>query len=64
MGRYLYRITDNGMGHVLWTANTRDAQLYLQTQTQGNSLVTTQAFSPDTGMVRSIQRYRGTHVST
>ncbi len=51
---YLQQVTDNTSLQVLWTANSRDAELHLLTQTQGSGVVTTQAFNPYTGLPTSI----------
>ncbi|HEY1707186.1 MAG TPA: FG-GAP-like repeat-containing protein [Rhizomicrobium sp.] len=49
---YLNQVTDNG-SQTFWTANTRDAELHVLTQTAGNSVVTTQTFDITTGQIRS-----------
>src|SRR5579862_3104783 len=50
-------------GTVFWTANTRDAELHLLTQTAGNGIVTTQTFDPNNGRVQSILAGAGNTVS-
>lgn len=51
---YLGQISDNASGLAFWTANTRDAELHLLTETAGNGVNTTQAFDPNTGRITSI----------
>jgi RHS repeat-associated protein len=52
---YLYQASDNGGSHqVFWTANTRDAELHLLTETAGNTVATTQSFDANTGRLLSI----------
>jgi RHS repeat-associated protein len=52
---YPYRVQDaGGTNQIFWTANTRDADLQLLTQTAGNSIVTTQTFDPQTGRPQTI----------
>ena len=52
---YQYQVSDFGGTHqVFWTANTRDAELHLLTQTAGNAIVTTDSFDPNTGRPVSI----------
>jgi RHS repeat-associated protein len=60
---YLSQISDNSSGTVFWTANTRDAELHLLTQTQGSGVTTTQAFDPNTGLVQSILAGAGAAVA-
>jgi RHS repeat-associated protein len=59
---YLCRLTDNGGGHtctttadshVLFTVNTRDAEMHLTQSTAGNGVVTNQAFDPRTGLIQT-----------
>ncbi|MDR5729622.1 MAG: RHS repeat-associated core domain-containing protein [Terriglobia bacterium] len=52
---YLSQIKDSGTSAVLWTANTRDAELHLTQGTFGNSVVENQSFNPNTGLVSTIQ---------
>ncbi|HEY4943244.1 MAG TPA: hypothetical protein VII56_17575 [Rhizomicrobium sp.] len=61
---YLCRVTDNGGSHscsstsdshVLWTANTGDAELHLLNQTAGNAAFSTaQTFDPNTGLLLTV----------
>lgn len=60
---YLYQISDNAAGTVFWTANSRDAELHLLTQTQGNGVTTTQAFYAATGLIKSIVAGPGNAIS-
>lgn len=57
---YLCRLTDNSGSHtcsstadshVLYTVNTRDAELHLTRATAGNGVITDQTFDPDTGLI-------------
>ncbi|MBL6938546.1 MAG: VCBS repeat-containing protein [Alphaproteobacteria bacterium] len=62
---YLCRITDNGGSHscsstsdshVLWTANSGDAELHLLSQTAGNgAFSTTQTFDANTGLLTNVR---------
>jgi len=49
---YLSQIKDNTTGTAYFTANTRDAELHLTKATAGNSIVTTQQFDPNTGLLQ------------
>ena len=52
---YLDQVSDNGgSGRVFWTADTRDAEMHLLTETQGNGVLTTNMFDTDTGRPVSI----------
>jgi RHS repeat-associated protein len=50
---YVQQLADAG-GHVLWTANARDAEQHLTQQTAGNGIVTFQNFDPQTGRLLNI----------
>lgn len=49
---YQYQLTDGSTNY--WTANVRDAEMHLISQTAGNSVSTTQTFDPQTGFVTAI----------
>ncbi len=51
---YLTNLADTN-SNTIWTANARDAELHLTTQTQGNGVQTTQAFDPNTGLIQTQQ---------
>ena len=54
----------SGGSQVYWTANTRDAELRLLTQTAGNGVVTTQSFDPLTDRLTSILAGSGNAVES
>ncbi len=54
----------SGGSQVYWTANTRDAELRLLTQTAGNGVVTTQSFDPLTDRLTSILAGTGNAVES
>ncbi len=61
---YLCRITDNGGSHtctttadshVIWTANTRNAEMQLTQATAGNGVVTTNTYDANTGLLTNVR---------
>jgi YD repeat-containing protein len=52
---YLAQLQDNATGAVLWTANSRDAEMHLTDQQAGNGVDTIQVFDPNTGLVQQIR---------
>jgi RHS repeat-associated protein len=52
---YLAQLQDNATGAVLWTANSRDAEMHLSDQQAGNGVDTIQVFDPNTGLVQQIR---------
>jgi len=52
---YLTQLLDNATGAVLWTANSRDAEMHLTDQQAGNGVDTIQVFDPHTGLVQQIR---------
>lgn len=51
---YATNLADDS-GSPLWSANARDAEMHLTSQTQGNGVLTTQTFDPNTGLMQSQQ---------
>jgi RHS repeat-associated protein len=49
---YLAALADGG-GAPIWTGNARDAEGHLTSQTQGNGVLTTQGFDPQTGLLQN-----------
>lgn len=49
---YLAALADGG-GAPIWTGNARDAEGHLISQTQGNGVLTTQGFDPQTGLLQN-----------
>ncbi|HEY0282202.1 MAG TPA: Ig-like domain-containing protein, partial [Rhizomicrobium sp.] len=47
---YVSQIKDNGSGLAYWTANGRDAELHLTSQSFGNGVVQTNTFNANTGL--------------
>jgi RHS repeat-associated protein len=52
---YLAQLKDNASGAVLWTADSRDAEMHLTDQVAGNGVDTIQVFDPNTGLVQQIR---------
>ena len=52
---YLSQIKDNGSGSTYWTANTRDAELHLLTQTFGNGINQTNTYDANTGFLTNVR---------
>lgn len=50
-------------GASIWTANARDAEMHLTSQTQGNGILTTQAFDPNTGWIQNQRAGGGATIS-
>lgn len=49
---YLTGLTD-AVGSSIWAANARDAEMHLTSATQGNGILTTQSFDPNTGLIQN-----------
>jgi RHS repeat-associated protein len=52
---YLSQIRDNSTGTAYWTANTRDAELHLISQTFGNGVSQTNSFDVNTGFLTNVR---------
>ncbi len=52
---YLSQIKDNTTAAVLWTVNSRDAELHALAQTAGNNVLNTQVFDANTGSLIQVQ---------
>lgn len=59
---YLTSLADTN-GASIWTANARDAEMHLTSQTQGNGILTTQAFDPNTGWIQNQRAGGGATIS-
>ncbi|MEI9997493.1 MAG: FG-GAP-like repeat-containing protein [Rhizomicrobium sp.] len=56
---YLSQVKDDASGAVLWTVNSRDAELNATLQTAGNGVATTQTFDPNTGALTAVRAGTG-----
>jgi RHS repeat-associated protein len=52
---YLSQIKDNATGTAYWTANSRDAEMHLLSQTFGNGVSQTNSFDANTGFLTNIR---------
>lgn len=52
---YLSQIVDNNSGTVYWTANARDAEMHLTSQTYGNGVTQSAGYDANTGRLRTLR---------